>query len=138
MRGVRWAASLLTSLVFLTAGCSGGDAGDREAVSGTVNFRKQPLKSGTITFDPISPAQSRGGAIITDGRFSIPKKDGLLPGRYKVRIRSGSSGGDPGDAPAGEPPKETKEQIPADWNEATKQEVEIKKGGPNEFTFNIP
>src|SRR5262249_52721258 len=70
------------------AGCAGGGA-KRCAVSGAVKWRGQPLDQGAITFLPEDPALgTSGGALIQDGRYSIPADQGLLPGRYKVTISS--------------------------------------------------
>jgi hypothetical protein len=74
----------LASVVFvalgLAVGCSGsGDDLPREPVSGTVTLDNQPLASGTISFIPVA-GQGGGGGTITDGKFSIAREGGLVPG----------------------------------------------------------
>src|SRR5262249_36161251 len=62
----------------------------REAVSGSVSIDGNPLKSGAITFVPNGPdIPSQGGTPVVDGKYSIPRAQGLVPGKYKVVISSG-------------------------------------------------
>src|SRR5262245_55278775 len=73
-------------------GCGGG--GNRCAPSGGVKFRGQPLDQGAITFLPEDPSLGAGGgAMIKDGRYDIPARSGLPPGRYKVMITSADASG---------------------------------------------
>src|SRR5437899_5735855 len=83
------------ALVAGLAGC--GDSGPkRYAVSGEVKWRDQPLDHGGVILLPDdSSLGSIGGAVIKDGRYSIPAKSGLLAGRYKVMVTSA----DPSKAP---------------------------------------
>ncbi len=85
------------------AGCGGGDPLQRQAVSGTVTFKGQPLDKGTITFLP-ADSQSKaqpGGATVANGQFSLPAAQGLAPGKYRVQISSPVGGEEPaaGEAP---------------------------------------
>lgn len=58
------------------------------AVAGTVTFNGEPIPSGTIVFDPISSGQRRE-SVIKDGRYSLPKKSGLVrDSEYAVRVRA--------------------------------------------------
>ena len=64
-----------------------GDGLPREAVSGTVTFKGEPLKAGTIQFLPSSPSEvTAGGAVIVDGKYAIGRSEGLVPGKYQVLI----------------------------------------------------
>jgi hypothetical protein len=123
------------------AGC-GDDLGGRCAVHGTVTFQGKPLDQGFITFIPLAPGQAtQSGTAIANGTYAIPKKQGLVPGPYRVSISSGD-----GKTPAGpsdQPPGpsgnfSSKERIPLDYNVASKQDVEVKAEGPNQFNFDIP
>jgi hypothetical protein len=133
----------LAVLLLLVGGC-GDSAGGRQEISGTVTLRGQPLDQGIIEFHPLDNPSSdqlvtKSGAMIKDGKYLIPKAQGLVPGKYRVVLSSGdqkaslSEAGDPG-------PKSifSKERIPADYNLNTKQVVEVKKGGPNQFDYVIP
>lgn len=84
------ASSLALALILAAAGCSGRqDDLPREPVSGTVTMDDQPLSGAVIQFSPTGPAEKSvtgANAEITDGAFSIPREDGLVPGTYRVSI----------------------------------------------------
>ena len=133
-------------LLLLAGGC-GDNAGGRQEISGTVTLKGQPIDEGFIEFHPLDkpsdPAQlvTKSGALIKDGKYLIAKEQGLVPGKYKVVISSGEKKAAGPEAEAGGPgPKSifSKELIPADYNVQTKQVVEVKKGGPNQFDYPIP
>ncbi len=120
-------------LAVLLAGCGDGDG--RQAVSGTVTFKGQPV-DGSIDFIPAAGAGTQAGAVIEKGRYSIPRDKGLVPGTYKVMIFSPDNkevtpdpGGNPFLAKA-------KERIPAEYNEKTTLTREVKPGG-NTFDFTL-
>lgn len=126
--------------VLALAGCGGGDALQRQAVSGTVTFKGQPLDKGTITFLPADPQAkaSPGGATIANGQFSLPAAQGLAPSKYRVQISSPVGGVEPGAGEApGESEKLAEERIPASWNTESKHEITVEKGGANKFDFKI-
>jgi hypothetical protein len=120
------------------AGC--GDSGaKRYAVSGEVKFQGKPLDQGAVTFLAQDPSlASGGGALIKDGRYSIPAQHGLLPGQYRVMVTSASPGSEsdpdalPG--PAGPLPKD---RISPRYNTQTTLTAEVKAGGPNTFHFEV-
>jgi hypothetical protein len=123
------------------AGC-GEDELPREAVSGTVTLDGQPLKSGMIQFQPTSAGEATaGGAAIVDGKYSVPKAQGLVPGKYQVMI-TGVTGPPeapkeqlPGDAPR--PVLPAKELIPDRYNAKTELTAQVNTGGPNTFPFEL-
>jgi hypothetical protein len=119
------------------AGCGGSASGGRYPVSGKVTLQNEPLKTGTIEFD--SP-ESRSGASIVDGSYTIPAPQGLLPGKYTVRISSVSAASStpamPGDSSAIE--KTNKELIPAEFNTKSTLTYEVGPGKATNFDVNIP
>jgi len=133
---------LILILGFLGPGCGEGDELPREAVSGTVTLDGKPLEKGTIQFAPVAGGQGaavEGGGMIESGKYSIPRDRGLVPGNYHVAIYSGGSG-----APARGPngpvtggPAPNKETIPTNYNAKTTLKAEVKKGGPNDFQFDL-
>lgn len=145
MIGRRWAYSPLSMTVvgLMAIGCSGGGGDDkpREPVSGTVTLDGQPLPEGVIHF---LPAGGAGEAIasatgkIENGRFSIPREQGPVPGSYKVSI--GHT-----DQPEGRVKIDlkkiakkaagAKELIPAKYNSQTTLKAEIPKGGKSDLNF---
>ncbi len=92
----RWPfARHLGSAAFLAlaavSGCGSGDGLDRLAVSGIVMCDGKRISSGAILFEPETYQSGTAvGATIHSGSFSIPKKDGPVPGTYKVRIYASS------------------------------------------------
>jgi hypothetical protein len=129
-------------LTFLLAfaffpGCS-HDSEGRQAVTGSVHVDGEPIKAGSINFTPTEGQATAGGAVISNGKFAIPGDNGLLPGKYRVAISAPASGTDkPAPVMPGEAPPLAKDLIPPQWNTASNQIVEVKKGGSNAFPFEI-
>jgi hypothetical protein len=128
----------VVALVLVCAGC-GGNRLNRQAVSGTVTYKGKPIVLGSIIF---APAEGRGptfvSAPIQDGKFSIRKDAGPVPGTYQVRFealdRIEYGPPIPGDPPP--PPKKlNQEPLPAKYGAASKETAEVKAGASNVFTF---
>ncbi len=130
-------------LAGLMLGCADGDDGlPRREISGSVTFDGKPLASGSIQFQPEGVAQEAtvsAGGLIADGRYRVGRKEGLVPGSYKVLIFSHGEGpGSAGDLPEpgeriGAPP----ERIPPRYNAATTLVAEVAKDGANVFDFDL-
>ena len=138
-------ALLLGSIMLPPMGCSPPveDNLPREAISGTVTFDGGPLPKGTIQFRPATQAEATAaGAMIDEGRFFIPRAQGLVPGKYKVQIDSREDAGAP--LAEGELPgafkvlkKKPAALIPARYNTRTELTAEVTSGGPNDFKFDL-
>src|SRR4051812_28505225 len=90
MRGFHRAVAVLVAVaVCVGLGC--GSKGGRRAVSGSVWYKGQPLKNGTVTF--LTAAGPQGGALVTDGAFAMPAEQGLDPGEYRVAVSMPEPGG---------------------------------------------
>ena len=121
----------LTLLIVNLPGC--GEESDglpREAVSGTVTLDGQPLAEGSIQMLPVNAKDGQtGGAIIKNGKYSIPRSQGLVPGTYNVTIDmpslSGAApdSGPPGPMQAADLPKNL---IPAEYNTRSALTAEAK------------
>ena len=109
----------------------------RHAISGTVTFKGNLIKSGTINFSSEGDGKYVATGTIVDGKYAIPAFSGLPPGKYAVAI----SYPDP-NIPAprpDEPPGEStlaRELLPAKYNEQSELTAEIKQG-PNEVNFTL-
>jgi hypothetical protein len=132
------------TVVLATGGC-GDDAGGRQAVSGSVTLKGKPVAEGMIDFIPLAGPSGGGtytksGAVIKDGKYTIPKNQGLVPGQYKVSLSAPDKhhklGGD--ELPGPTSSRTSKNLIPPEYNLKTKQVVEVKKDGPNTIDFTIP
>jgi hypothetical protein len=133
---------LAFALAFV-AGCSAGD--DRVEVTGLVTLKGTPVKSGTISFEPLDGQKSRATATVSNGDFNIPKESGLSPGKYLVRVSAGDGktavnpvNPDSPPGPGGGTNIISKELVPSDWNVKSKQERTVTSGAPNRFDLVIP
>jgi hypothetical protein len=133
--GLLWVAGMLV------AGCNQeGDDLPRQPIWGTVAFEGQPLADGTIQFQPATGAEPvSAGSVIKDGRYTIDRAGGLVPGTYKVIInaRSAESGAQPKDQQAGKPRPVPKELIPGKYNTKTTLTVQVKSGEEKAFDFDL-
>jgi hypothetical protein len=134
--------AILFFLLWSLAGCSSSDGLPREGVSGMVKVEGKPLKSGLISFFPSEPnTPTQGGSLVLEGKYTIPKDQGLVPGKYRVVITS------PEDKPEvfvdktnnapGMPPIPAKEAIPKQYNTESLLTAEVTAGGKNVFEFNL-
>ena len=125
------------SFVFFS-GC-GGDSSGRQPVAGMITLKGQPLAEGTISFaSKAMTPEIFSGALIKEGRFTVPAQAGLLPGSYVVRIsapqcRTVAAEGAPG--VAGPPAMEL---VPPEFNAASKLEFQVQSGTKNQLELNIP
>jgi len=126
------------------AGCSAStdpvDTLPRKGVTGTVTLDGQPLAQGKIVFDPAAGGQGPGGAAtadIADGKYTIEKALGPVPGKYKVSISSRPSikfgpGQEPGTRPKLDP-----EKVPAKYNTESTLTHEITDQSTNTADFDL-
>jgi hypothetical protein len=136
-RFVRWGLVPIVLAVCLASACS--KSGNRQAVSGTVFLKGAPLDEGTIEFVPTTKdIPTTSGAVIKDGKFSIPADKGLAPGQYVVRVSSGEKGTQAAEAAPGVSGPPAKDRIPPEYNANSNLKAEVKDGGPNVFEFKIP
>ena len=91
-RSAFWTSGILVVAILLAAGC--GDGRDtRLPVGGIVTVDGEPLKFGDISFLPIEGGDKAtrpgGGRLGEDGSYQVTSytlNDGLLKGKYKVRV----------------------------------------------------
>ncbi len=135
----RWLASAAIALVCGSAiGC--GPQTNRLAVSGQVSLDGSPLDNGSIRFTSLGESLLATGALIRDGRYSIPKEKGLTPGIYRVEISSPDEDAAPvyqrNDRNQPGIPTAV-DRIPAAYNVESEQQVEVVLGERNTFDFDI-
>jgi len=125
------------AIVFSLAGCE--SSGGRRAVSGSITLKGSPVNSGTITFSlPESPAIPAATALVANGNYAIPADQGLMPGKYQVRISAPEAFDlTPEEYSAGKKIPPPVERIPAKYNTQTEQMVEVKTTGTNKFDYQI-
>ena len=135
----------LVAIAACVAGCGGPDDG-RVEVAGTVKLKGKPIRDGAaVSFSALENQGTEANVPLSSGAFTLPRANGLKPGRYLVRVTLGDgrtavnptdSGAPPG--PGGGTNVISKELVPADWNRNSKQQVTVTKDGPNTFDFDIP
>ena len=110
----------------------------RFPVSGRILFKNEPLEHGSIQFLTTSgPPGPASGAVIKDGRYTIPREQGLEPGVYRVVISSTVEVKKLPPGWTGSPP--TEERLPSAYSSATKGTItiEVTPDGSHEFDFSI-
>jgi hypothetical protein len=124
------------------AGCGGpADGLLRQAVGGNVRFKGEPLKESSIQFQPTSAGEATAlcGSIV-DGKYSLAKSEGLVPGKDPVIISGikaeavATRSEMPGDS---KPAPDVKDPIPVEYNAKTTLTAEIKKDAANQFDFDL-
>lgn len=138
-----WTAVIRRGFVFpllLTVtltGC-GVDTDGKRAVSGDITLQGTPLDQGTIAFFVGDVPTPTAECLITDGKYALPAEQGLLPGKYVVRIRSTEEVPiTPDEYAAGKTAPPGKERIPERYNTATEQAVDVPTIGTTKFDFRI-
>jgi hypothetical protein len=119
-------------------GCQESDG--RCEVSGSVSLNGQPLDQGVVMFVPVNQEQTQASALVTNGRYTIPRAQGLVPGKYRVAITApdGKTPTDPDGVPGPTGNFASKDRIPPKFNIESTIEVEIKPGADNKFDFTVP
>ena len=84
-----WLGVVSFGIVFCI-GCGGSDGPVRDALNGTVSLPDgQPVPAGEINFEPDAQSGNKGPASmieIQNGKYSLPKDQGILGGSYVVTI----------------------------------------------------
>jgi hypothetical protein len=125
------------------AGCYGGDGLPRQPVSGSVKLNGKPLQNGIITFYPaqrmLEGTLVVGGDMVKNGRFAIARREGLIPGKYKVGVYSGNKmhASREAEREPGNDAVVPKESIPTKYNSDTRLEIEISNHGIKEIKLEL-
>ena len=125
-------SAVYSVLVLVSAGCNGGDGLPRQPISGSVTLDGRKLEHGVISFYPsarlINGTMVSGASTIDNGRFSISRDAGLIPGKYKVAVHSADVSPsvvitNPIPTTPGMSPKD---KVPTKYNSNTVLEIEIE------------
>ncbi len=132
-------ALVISAVAVLAAGCAKDPLG-RHAISGTVNVDGAPLQSGHISFHPPEGQATSGGAVVSAGKYLVPREGGLVAGKYRVSINApapGTGGQGPASGPPGEAVPPPNELLPPEWNTASSHYIEVSPQGPFFFPFEV-
>jgi hypothetical protein len=136
---VRWVCSALFAglvLTLLLPGCNRDDS--YQSVSGSVTFRGEPIRAGTIQFFTLGDRPVLfAGATIARGKYVVPMDHGLKPGKYLVRISSterlpNTEGADPSMNPF-----RVRERLPSKYNTESALTIEFSAGKRGPFNFDL-
>lgn len=134
-------AILCLSLTVFSGCSNSSDPLNRQAVSGTVTLDGEDLDEGAITFAPNSATAGNAtatGAVITEGKFQIPKESGLAPGEYRVSITSPESHSDrTGDDLMNNPGPPSRDRVAKKYNLNSELKASVQSGEPNKFDFDV-
>lgn len=131
-----WLGALLLLSPWGLIGCqqSEGDGLPREPISGAVTWKGKPLSKGTIQLIPTSQAEVPPiVAAIEEGRFTVPKEQGPIPGNYTIVITESTGVAPSPDQMPGESTPPPPQTIPAQYNTKTKLKFEVKAGEANKL-----
>jgi hypothetical protein len=131
-------------LALAVAGCSDPSEVDtlpRVAVSGTITLDGKPLPEGKLQFQP-DPSNSAITTVgeIKDGRFSIARDSGPVPGKYRIMVSSHpvhklNPGEDPGGSPRRPPGPE---MVPSKYTgPASELVADVTADSPQSFEFTM-
>ena len=82
----RFSLLIVSTFCLLANGC-GSDGPPKFALSGQVTYDGQPVSNGNIGFIASDASTGKSaGCEVVDGRYQIPRYEGLLAGTYKVVI----------------------------------------------------
>ncbi len=130
-----WPVLVALAAALIASGCDRNPSG-RLALGGDVTLDGAPLDSGSIQFMSVEPGAATTGAVITNGRFDIPDKKGLRPGKYRVSISSPDEKAPPVPVP-GASFSAAPERIPREYNVDSQHTIEVTEDGDNAFPFDI-
>ena len=63
-------------------------SGIRQAIEGEVQLNGEPMKFGTIAFNPKNGSDPVAWSMVSKGKFKIPAASGAVPGTYDVIVTS--------------------------------------------------
>jgi hypothetical protein len=127
--------AILLGVTAAICGCGGGSSSGpkREAVTGTITLKGEPVEDGQVSFEPVTPGPT-ASTVVKAGKYRFSAEDGPVAGKHKVKIlvvpqRDLSKGGPRKDAPTVESAKG-----PADgW----KFDAEVRQGQSEPLDYKI-
>ena len=127
----------ITAGIGFVSGC-GNSGPKRNSVAGTVSFKGEPVKYGSISFRSTGGGKNVGTADIIDGKYTIISEVGLPAGDYDVAITYP----DPKvPAPRGDEPPgvaaPVREMLPAKYNDKSELKATIKDGANDTVNYDL-
>lgn len=137
-----WTAAALSAM--MAVGC-GRHASDRYALAGSITLDQEPVNGGNIQFEPLGANKtSATGTLVRQGRYTVPRQTGLMPGKYRVRIYCAEkidpklvSNQTPKLRPTWNEVPHARELVPAKYNTESELVVEVRPNDTNWFDFSL-
>jgi hypothetical protein len=131
--------ALVLGGILTVAGCGSENPLGRKAVSGNVTLDGGALDQVNIEFHPTFEGGVQSGGRIVSGSYSIPAREGVTLGKYRVSISDfvPTPPLPPGHMPGDPLSPSPKPKVPPEWNSKSQRTVEVKKDGPFKFDFDI-
>ena len=136
--GLWWGGSFSAILVLtFCVGCGS----DRMPVVGDVTFNGEPIKDGTISFEPTDRQGPTTGGKIVNGKYRLVDSAAMLPGKKTVRIFAARKTGRKIPAGSlsqkGELVDEVECYIPVRYNKETTLLCEVDQLRTNQIDFHL-
>lgn len=135
---------LVAGLALAVFGCGSEppNPDGRETVTGAITLNGSPLiGTAGIRFEPVDGGTGGGSAQINEGSFVASGYDGLMPGKYIVRIVAvanfDKTTGQPADNTVAFGNEVSVQMVPPEFNEKSTIEFEVVEGGENVFNYDI-
>jgi len=128
-RAAGLAPARLAAVLFVLGWLSGCGGEVASTVHGKVTLDGEPVSGGNIVFLPSGSSSRKAAAAIEQGGYALAPTDALPPGEYRVEIRwPKPTGRKIASADPGMQADETREVIPAKYNDNSTLTVEIGGG----------
>ncbi len=133
---------LIVVIALVLLGSLGCQRADLASVQGRVTVNGTPLADGSLVFVPEAGTAGHELACeVHQGRFAVPRKERLKPGRYRVKVFDNSVRTFPWDDPEEYQQAESqgrlpKQLIPARYNEQTELVIDVAPGRQS-FDFEL-
>lgn len=135
---------LVAGLALAIVGCGSEppNPDGRETVTGSITLNGSPLVgTAGIRFEPVDGGNGGGSAQLTEGSFVASGYDGLMPGKYIVRIVAvanfDKTTGELADNTVAFGNEVSVQVVPPEFNEKSTIEFEVVEGGDNVFNYDI-
>jgi len=142
-----WILHLIAVLVFChSIGCKQPNPEGREDVSGTITLNGKALDPKWDAMISFVPSDGRavtdgGGIQIAQGKYMLTGIGGIMPGKYKVKIKISQyydmKTGQPSTPETGDFDSVRVPLIPTEFNDDTTLEFEVIQGKKNVFHYDI-
>jgi hypothetical protein len=136
-----WMYVIGLGILLSSLGCGNRAGANRASISGEVTLDGQPLKEGSIRFEPMQGIKGTvTGADIKDGRYQIAAEKGPAVGMNIVQVNATRKSGRKVPKPFAPPTEKVDEMVSAvapQYNSDSKLQYEVKPGENKDANFQV-